>query len=519
MKRRNFLKATSTAVSLPLLFNGMRLSAMPKPSLFDSINSDNDRVLVLIQLNGGNDGLNTLLPLDQYDKLFPLRSNVIVPENDLIKLNDNLGLHPEMSGFKNLFDQGKLGIVHSVGYPNQNRSHFRSMDIWQSGSPAEETWTTGWLGRHFQEGHDDFPEAYPNETYPHPFAITMGNVVSETCQGTAANFSLTLSDPFALSPLAEGNGGETPDTPYGKELDFLRITIAQSNQYAEEITIAAEKGNNRVEYPENNNLAQQLKNIALMISGGLQTKVYVASLGGFDTHANQVEDGNTGIGVHATLLRNLSEAIAAFQEDLQAMSLEERVLGLTFSEFGRQIRSNFSFGTDHGTAAPLFLFGSCTNPSVLGQSLEIPDEVQVQEGIPMQYDFRDIYGSILEDWFEVEEMAIKTLLHPSYNKLPIIQDCRVATDTEQVLEPEILLNAYPNPFRSQTNIQFSAQGGIVRLSIYNAMGSELKVLINKKLPKGTHKITWDATNLAAGNYYYRYQEGMIQKTMHLIKVR
>lgn len=519
MKRRNFLKTTGTAVTLPLFFNGMSLSAMAKPSLFSGLDEDNDRVLVLIQLNGGNDGLNTLVPLDQYDRLYPLRSNVIIPEANVLKVSDAMGFHPEMEGIKNLYQEGKIGIVHSVGYPNQNRSHFRSMDIWQSGSPPDETWTTGWLGRYFQGDHAGFPEEYPNADYPHPFAITMGNVVSETCQGTSANFSLTLSDPFALTPLAEGVGGQTPDTPYGEELDFLRITIAQSNQYAEEITEAANKGNNLASYPEGNNLAQQLKNIALMISGGLQTKVYIASIGGFDTHANQVEDGDPLVGDHATLLRNLSEAVAAFQADLNAMNLEERVIGMTFSEFGRQIRSNFSLGTDHGTAAPLFLFGSCVNPSVLGQNPEIPEEVEVQEGVPMQYDFRDVYGTVLQDWFGLEETAIKSLLHADYQRLPIIQDCRLATSTEQDLPEELTLSAFPNPFRSSTTIRFQSRGGHVRLSVFNAMGSELKVLIDKTLPAGEHQVAWSGGNLPAGNYYYRYQEGALQQTKHLIKVR
>ena len=151
---------------------------------------ESDRVLVLIQMNGGNDGLNTFLPMNQYDKLANVRRNIIIPENQLIK-DQQYGFHPSLAPIKSIYDKGKMGILQSVGYPNQNRSHFRSTDIWTTASAAEEVITTGWLGRYFADGHPEFPDNYPSETYPDPFAITMGNVVSETCQGTAANFSLT----------------------------------------------------------------------------------------------------------------------------------------------------------------------------------------------------------------------------------------------------------------------------------------------------------------------------------------
>lgn len=517
MKRRNFIKAASTVITLPLLFKGMRVSALNRPSLFEEMDPENDRVLVLIQLNGGNDGLNTLIPLDQYDTLANLRSNIIIPSNRILPITDTSGFHPKMGGLKNLWEDGKLNMVQSVGYPNQNRSHFRSMDIWQSGSPADEAWTTGWLGRYFESDHPAFPEGYPNETYPYPFAITMGNVVSETCQGIASNFSMTLSDPFSLSPLAESEEMSAPDTPYGSELSFLRTTIAQSNEYATAITEAADKGGNQVNYPETN-FASQLKNIALMISGGLGTKVYIASLGGFDTHANQVEDGDPLVGEHATLLKTLSEAVLAFQQDLQAQGLEQRVIGLTFSEFGRQIRSNFSLGTDHGTAAPLFVFGSCANPQVLGANPEIRPDTEVQEGIPMQYDFRDIYGSVLEDWFGISATRIASLLHANYQHIPVIKDCNLATATDDFLVDPVEISAFPNPFKNDIRIQFKSLSGRVRLSIFNALGSELAILIDQEVAEGQHTVHWSSDNLPGGTYYYRYQEGARQATKMIIKL-
>lgn len=517
MKRRNFLK-TGTAVTLPLLLNGMGVAAMPKSSLFDAINDESDKVLVIIQMIGGNDGINMIVPLDQYSNLANARSNILLPENSLLSLSDTLGLHPTMEGVKALHDEGQLGIIQSVGYPNQNRSHFRSTDIWTSGSPANEFWATGWIGRHYDELYPGFPEGYPNETYPDPFAITMGTVVSETCQGAAANYSLTLNDPFNLTQLAEGEPGDLPDTPYGEELAFLRTTISQTNAYSETITAAANNGANMVDYPETR-LAEQLKNVALLISGGLQTKVYVVSIGGFDTHANQVDLSDNTTGAHAALLQQLSNAMAAFQQDLKLLNLEERVIGMTFSEFGRRIRSNDSLGTDHGTAAPLMLFGSCVNPQVLGDNPEIPEQPDIQEGIPMQYDFRDIYGSILMDWFEVSEENVRALLHQEFQYLPIIRVCENVTSTNnQVISDAIEVINYPNPFRNWTTIRFTSGNEWARLSVFDTMGSELKVLVNKRLNAGEHEIRFDAHHLPAGSYYYRLQLEGRMKTRRMVKV-
>jgi uncharacterized protein (DUF1501 family) len=520
MKRRQFLQYTGTASTLPVLLNGIPLSAIASSPMFNHIQEDNDRVLVLVQLNGGNDGLNTLFPLDQYAQLANARPNIIIPEERLLPLTDTISLHPHMNGFRMLHDDSKMGIVQSVGYPNQNRSHFRSIDIWTSGSPADEFWTSGWLGRHLDGRHTEFPDAYPNEQYPDPLAISMGSVVSETCQGTAANFSLTLRDPFALSPLTEGSEDEIPNSLYGDELRYLRTTIKQTNAYSERITAAAEAGANLAEYPESN-LAEQLKTTALLISGGLQTKVFVVKLGGFDTHADQVMEDIPTSGNHAILLKTLSEAMLAFQKDLKMLGIEERVLSMTFSEFGRQIKSNFSLGTDHGSAAPLFLFGSCVQPRVLGDNPDIPNQVEPQEGVAMQYDFRDVYGSILMDWFEVESSTIKTLLYEDFTYLPIVRSCTPPNPFRRVdrFIEDVELTTYPNPFEDWLSVAFEASGQIVKLSIFDARGSERKVFFNKYLPEGEHRMNLEVPDLAPGNYYLRIMMENRQKTIRIIKIK
>ena len=516
MQRRNFIKNASAVASLPFFLRGMSLSAMAKPYMFSSMNGESDRVLVLVQLNGGNDGLNTLIPMDQYSKLYDARRQVIIPESKILGIDHDLGFHPNMDGIRDLYQDGKVSIVQSVGYPNQNRSHFRSMEIWTTGSPSEEFWNTGWAGRYLDNIYPGFPDNYPNEDHPDPFAISMGYLVSDTCQGKAANFSLALTDPFGLRPLSESDPIGMDETLYGKELSFLQSTIAQTNSYGIRITDAAESGNNMVDYPDTH-LAEQLKNVALLISGGMKTRIYTVSLGGFDTHAQQVQGGDPTQGKHAELLQTLSEAIHAFQEDIRQLGLEDRVMGMTFSEFGRQIRANGSLGTDHGTAAPLFLFGSCVNSQILGDNPEIPSNVQSQEGVPMQYDFRDVYGSVLADWFGMDVVEVSKMLHEDFQHLPVVS-CAI-TSTDEPESAPIEMDNFPNPFTNWTTIRFSSEREWAKLSIYDAMGNELRVLTNQRMDAGEHQIRFDAGDLPAGNYYYRLLLNGRQRTKAMIKAR
>lgn len=523
MKRRNFLK-TATAISAPVFLNGVQVAAMANSSLFPLINNtDNDRVLVIIQLNGGNDGLNTLVPLDQYDRLMPVRENIMIPQSKLIPLGNSIGLHPSMSAMKNLHDNGNLSIIQGVGYPNQNRSHFRSTDIWISASDAAEFISTGWLGRYFDPKHSTFPEGYPNEDNPDPIAITIGSLVSETCQGVSANFSMAIRDVDALAPLSEGAGDTLPDNIYGKQLGFLRNAIAQTNAYGETILQAADKGNNlSTLYPENgtNDLADQLKIVANLISGGLQTKVYIVSLGGFDTHGDQVIGSDTTNGEHATLLEKLSVAMNAFQDDLQQLGLAERVVGMTFSEFGRKIQSNGSLGTDHGSAAPLFVFGNCINPSIIGDNPIIPEEVSVQDGVQMQFDFRSVYASILMDWFEASESDVRNFLFSDFQYLPIIQGCEQTTTSTIDVSPteQLKVTTYPNPFTTQVTLQFETKEEWIKLSLFDSRGSVVALLTNQRYSRGNHQITFNSEHLAAGNYYFHLQSDRRQATGLMVKI-
>jgi len=415
MKRRNFLR-TAGAFSLASLapLTGIRASGYTK--LTSLINADSDKILILVHLFGGNDGLNTVIPLDQYENLSTIRGSLAIRSNRLLTITDKLALHTQMPGMKEMFSEGTLGIVQNVGYPDQNRSHFRSTDIWTSGSKADEVETTGWFGRHLDGVLPGFPANYPNSDEPHPPAISMGNVAHATCEGININYSQTVEDPGNITLLSPAGDSQLPNDRYGEELEFLRTITRQTNAYGSLIEDAYDNGSNETSYPSGNALATQLKKVARMIDGGLQTKVYTVYFGGFDTHAEQAND-------HANLLKQVSEAIAAFQKDINLSGHSERVMGLTFSEFGRRIRPNGSQGTDHGTAGPMFLFGSCISNQVMGDNPVIEADVNQTAGVDMKIDFRDIYGSILKDWFNVSETRVRNLFHNGFTYMPIVNAC------------------------------------------------------------------------------------------------
>ncbi|HRI00555.1 MAG TPA: DUF1501 domain-containing protein [Saprospiraceae bacterium] len=515
MKRRSFIK-TSSLAAVPVLINGIPVEAIAKTTFANFVNPEDDRILVLIQLGGGNDGLNMIVPLDQYAQLYKVRDKIILQEDKITKLTDKTGIHPIMTGIKSMYDEGKIKLIQSVGYPNQNRSHFRSTDIWTSASSAEQYETTGWLGRAFQLKHPSYPTGYPNTEYADPLAITIGSLVSETCQGTSANFSIAINDPSTLRQLTEAEKGTLPQTNYGYELAYMINSIRQTNQYSDVVSDAYNKATNlSTKYPTGNALADRLKIVARLIHGGLKSKVYVVNIGGFDTHANQIDvlDDSHTTGTHANLLSQLSGAMEAFQDDLKLMKKEQQVVGMTFSEFGRQIKANDSTGTDHGTAAPMFLFGSCIKPGILGDNATISDNVQNGEGVAMQYDFRSVYASLLMDWFKLSESTVKSILYGEFQKLSLIEGCDTTTEVEDSARDfNLSLTAYPNPTSDVLNIKFVSKDESVRVSIFDIIGSEIKVLHQGKLNGGEHELKFNTNELSSGHYIVRVSAERAQKT-------
>jgi uncharacterized protein (DUF1501 family) len=499
MKRRDFLRNTSLAsLSLPFISNGFSMQAISK-ELFEYSKNAEDRVLVLIRMNGGNDGLNMVFPIDQYANLMVQRPNILIPQNQLLNLTSDVALHPKMTGMQQMFNNGKLSVIQNVGYPEANRSHFRSMDIWTTGA-LDINQTSGWLGRYFDATYPNFPADYPNLNFPDPFAISMGSEVSTTCQGLMGNFSHAVNDPFNTSNLLLTN--VTNDgTYYGSHIEYISTLINQTNEYGTAISSSANAGNSLSNlYDPLNPLAVQLKYIAQMISGGLKTKVYIVNIGGFDTHDSQVDQNSLADGSHASLLEMISDAVAAFQNDLQLLGLEERVAGMTFSEFGRQIASNGSYGTDHGDAAPIMLFGSCVNSGIIGPNPTIDSQINEQAGVPMQIDFRNVYASILRDWFEAPEPSIQALFEQNITYLDVLSGCSVGLAEQEAQNQKPL--TYPNPTPSNTTLRFQAKGEQYQIYIVDQQGKAIAQAFDGQLATGKQELAMETSKLPSGHYYF-----------------
>lgn len=525
MKRRDFLKNTIPAVSIPVFMGGFTFKTLAQSPFLNALalsGMNNDRVLVLIQLNGGNDGLNTLIPLDQYPNLMNARSNVAIQEGRVLKLSDATGLHPSMTGLQQLYKDQKLNVVQSVGYPNQNFSHFRSTDIWLTASDSNQVLNSGWLGRYLANEYAGYPTGYPNATMPDPLAIQIGSVLSSGLQGPAVSMGMAITSASSFYQLVTGAVDVAPNTPAGHELTYIRQVNQQTQQYVTAIKTAAGKATNlSTLYPpssDKNGLADQLKIVANLIAGGLKTKVYLVNLGGFDTHSGQVDITGTDTGAHADLLKKVSIAVTAFQDDLRLLGIEDKVAGMTFSEFGRRIKSNNSNGTDHGAAAPLFVFGTGVNPAILGTNPTIPGSVSVNDNVPMQFDFRSVYASVLKDWFEVSDAVLKDVLIQDFQILPIFKTKSGISETPSEATFSLGQN-YPNPFNASTRIPFTTNGDHVQLKVFNTLGQEVRTLVDAILDKGSHEIVFEADGLADGLYYYRLQCGNYQEVKNFSLVK
>jgi uncharacterized protein (DUF1501 family) len=528
MDRRQFIRTTAAAT-----VGGFTVRGMANPVLGNLLKSGaaDDRVLVVVQLFGGNDGLNTVIPLDQYGTLSGMRGNILIPEVDTLELPGTDGataLHPRLTGLRNLWDNGKLSIVQSVGYPDPNLSHFRSTDIWESGSSGNQYLNTGWLGRYLNTLYPNYPNGYPSEDVPYPIAIRIEGSMGLGLQHHGVAMGTTINNTEDALNLA-GNIYQDPVLAgcSGYKLAYIRDIQRQTDLYGDVIEAAAATNCPHSSlYPTGSapgaELANALKIVATLICGGLGTKIYWVSITGFDTHSNQVNSGNVLNGVHADLLQGVSDSINAFQDDVQQMGISDRVLGMTFSEFGRRVWSNNSRGTDHGAAAPLFLFGDAVVPGMLGSNPVIAPETDDQTNVPMVHDFRSVYASVLEQWFCLEPAEVETVLLGSHPSLPIInQQCSVGIGAHHPTTPgELTLNVAPSPFTERTTVTYTcAVAGNVKLQVMNAMGQLVAQPVNKVMAPGRYSMDLDMGPMPAGMYFCRLQNGPFQQVRNMMKVR
>jgi uncharacterized protein (DUF1501 family) len=515
MKRRTFFQHVGHSLAIPGVITSFGFSP-ERLSRFLKIAEDSDKVLVLIYLQGGNDGLNTVVPLDQLSALNKVRPHVILPENKILKLDQSVGLHPSLSGMKVLFNEGRLKIIQSVGYSDQNYSHFRSTDIWMSGSDATTLVNSGWAGRYLNHDYSDFPQGYPNATTPDPLAVELGYGSSMLFQGPAANMSMVISDPTSFYQLVDNLEEPAPDTDAGAKLKYIRLTSRQSQLYGQVVKTAAAKVSQQKGYDDNNPLAQQLKVVARLIAGGLRTSLYLVRLGNFDTHNAQVETSDHTKGAHSTLLMQLDRAITSFMIDLKAHNADDRVLGMTFSEFGRRITSNSSAGTDHGSASPLFVFGNNVKGGVLGSNPQIANNATNENNLSSQFDFKQIYGSVLEQWFGVADTDRQQILLNTFDTVPIIRDGLVTGFQER--PEEETFTVYPNPLRDDTIIEFVSSGIPVKIVAIDMKGQQAANIYAGTPPAGKYSIQWNAGALSSGRYFILLRNENARQVRSVVKI-
>ncbi len=385
MTRRGFLghgAAGLSFVSLGGAMPGLFARAAEASRLADS----NDHVLVVVELAGGNDGLNTVVPFE--DALYyKNRRRLGLPKKDVLKLSDLVGLHPKMGPMAELFKQGELAVVQGVGYPKPDRSHFRSMEIWHTASVEPTPPTSGWLGRCLDAteigGGDPTPRGMCLAgSLPQAFGADRV-VVPVVAQLDAFN-EQAEDDPAAAKARRRLTTGPVTPGPLG----FLRRQAEAAYTTADRLKQATEKYESKVEYPEGE-LGDQLKRAAQIVAGRMGVRVLFASQDGYDTHADQAE-------AHGGLLANLAGSLAAFRRDLAEHGLADRVVVMVFSEFGRRVDENASGGTDHGAASSLFLVGPKVKGGLVGK---YPSLAELGEGdLVYNTDFRSVYATLLDRW-------------------------------------------------------------------------------------------------------------------------
>ncbi len=537
MKRRDFIKHLPlglAAASVPFSVAGLSGRAFASHPLMNTLlntQSDNDRILVIINLQGGNDGLNTVIPFqdsnyDTYRKDIGFVSSAEKAKLAPFALRSDLALNYVMGDpFMNLFKAGKLAVIQNVGYADPSRSHFRATDIWNSASDSSVVISTGWVGRYLQTM---VPDDYPiHIDSPDPVGIAISTATTLIYQGDKAVLGVAVSDPSNYTSATDYPDDTPPATAYGNELAFVHGILAQSDKYGTrfkdlfDTTKHPNATKNTVTYPTSS-LAKQLQKVAWCINAGMTTKVYFVQQTGYDTHVNQFSNDSSQTG-QGMLLKDLAEAITAFQQDVENMGFGDRVVGMTYSEFGRRVNQNGSNGTDHGTCAPMFVFGTGINGEVYGNNPSLTN-LDIYGDLINQFDFRQIYAALLGQWFGVDDTLRKAILNNhdvSTLQFPVngtgaMQNLiknPISSVGRQVDSSFQLYQNYPNPVRDETTIRFDlASGAMVRLEVFDARGELISTVASGYHGQGSYGAPFNTAGLASGTYYYRLDAGGVVAT-------
>ncbi|PHI18790.1 hypothetical protein CEQ90_16175 [Lewinellaceae bacterium SD302] len=504
--RRDFLRSLGLIGAGGLMLNKLPVTAAAgSTSLANALtNADSDRILVMIRLNGGNDGLNTIIPLYDFSTYQAIRPDIRIPEAETWALNGALGVTNNLSALQPMWNDGKMKVVNNIGYPAQNLSHFRSSDIWATSSDSDVVIESGWLGRMIEDEFPDFLTNPPTE----PPAIQIGgtsNLVFNNSNNF--NYAISTNNPEQLYQIAQTGQlydvNDVPDCTHGEQLSYLRAVANTTFSYAGRLAEAFDEGanSNEADYMSDR-LGDQLALIARLIKGGLGTRLYMVELDGFDTHANQPD-------WHAYLMQSLGQNTSAFFTDLETGGHGERTLAMTFSEFGRRPEQNGSMGTDHGAAAPMMLFGAGLNGNgILGG---LPNLQNLDQAGNMIYstDFRSVYATIMDYWLCLGGETTNQLLGGDFDRLEAMGlFCSPTSTTERGRIADIGLLAHLNQGELVLKYNLPTTGNVV-IRTHDALGRIVATPFNGNQFRGEQemRLPLSVTGWAAGVYIVSVESG------------
>lgn len=514
MKRRTFIKTAAAGAAAPIILGGLPARAHTSLELLAQMPADvDDRILVIVQLFGGNDGLNTLIPaLD--DDYYRIRPALGVPKDKCWNEVGDIFLHPALTagsqgGVARMLETGSLALVQGIGYDNPNLSHFRSTDIWLSGinsSDPNVRLDTGWVGRYLEERYPDFPANLPE----HPLAIQFGGSFSLTLMSSKGRMGIEVTDPSGQKGVGlqiDTLDPNATNTRYYDEYQFVADIANRSNSYAQAVKDAYTAGKSKLKATyAGDGFAGQMSAIAALIAGGLTTKVYVVSMGGFDTHTNQQYDDVAG--THPTLLSRFSDAVAQFQYDMTSLGYADRVIGMTLSEFGRRPYENGSRGTDHGTASVQFVWGRQVNSGVFGNAPDLKN-VNANGDFYYQIDYREVYAEILTDWFGLSVAQMREVLQKDdLTPIDVLQSQPTSVDRDQAIAAAASITGlFPNPSRGRSTLQFVLDRTTrTRIEISRLDGGVISTPLDRQIEPGSHRVDLDL-DLPSGTYLCRLRAG------------
>ncbi len=594
--RRDFIKTTMLGAGSSMMLGGLPLKAFG----VNKRTTNTTKKLVIIQLHGGNDVLNFFPPsvgTAQRDVYVFKRPRIALPASGRratlsLGFGDEFSLHPDMVGLKQLWDQGKAALVPNVGTQTNNGSHFRGRDIRAMGGGFNDYYGSGWVARFLEHklgsDIDNYPDDFPSETYPDPLALELG-VVSPSLPFHFTDklpASIAVSTPETFNTLVNGNDVTNPDgaqglegindneqestlgtgkigyppaaladTAYYSQMDWLINLERDADKYSfriKELYDAGGGDDREASYPDRypfapssggtNPLSKNLKNIATLINGGIDTQIFLIRMGGFDTHSAQVETYDSTLGEHAAKAYHLSQALAAFQEDLASIGREEDVITITTSEFSRQIADN-GFGTDHGWATYDLVVGKAINGGVVKENdasslAATEDELLNRRDLKYKTDYRRVYTTLLKHWFDVDDADIPSIIDPNHGTISAQEDsanwegtdkylsflgdvtASSATMKQNLFDAIQIAAPYPNPVIDMATLELNIPyQATFSLRLYNQKGQVVKTFFNaRQLAQGNQVIPLELSDLPSGQYLISLSADGMSKTTKLIKI-